>query len=629
MKIKTTILLLVLNALVFFFLLKQKSPFEIGDEGEDDRILSFAPPVHEVKRIEIQAGEDHYSLEKLGTEWFVNEPIQWAANPFAVRRMISRLDAGEAQVVFPVTDIIQRNQTLDDFGLQDPKISLTLGFEEKDYILSFGAPVEIGDRVYMLTPGKDEIVVVDSGLLQPFLLSAEELKADSILSIPLFEVESVIVEFTPEGARQRFKKKDQKWMIDSPFSAIASHEAMQSALDKLLNLDAQILGELPPEQIDIQHFNAVCRIEVIGNRRNEVLLLNHFLVNGEPSEDFYLAKMEGRKTYFVLSRPEVDRWRTASNDFRKKNLFEFSPESVTKLEIFEHTEVSSQISFLRLENNDWKCFSESEVYTKPDSFELDAPMVYEALDLLQSLIVMDFVNDTPTAEDLEVYGLSEPLMTITVEADRVFTLEVGNGVEESAQFYAKLRESDGIVTVANEILELFTTDPFHYRNRNLTLFEEDAGFSYFVLGAKESESQLDSRSIESFLENSQQELAVEDAQARIQAIEALLRDFRSEGFLKTEELEEGIGFPFELRFYSDVGSELGRLELTDRLAGSLQIGRLEDEEHLILLPVEMIDALFPLLHDLRIPEEHEFPEEKAPEPEEVEVSEEETSDNES
>ena len=100
MKLRTTFLLLFLNAVVFFFLIRQESPFEMKDQMGKDEISILPFPMTEATGIEVSGSSlqtPYHLLAKEG-QWRIVQPIEWDANAFAVRRMISRLEAAEVSV---------------------------------------------------------------------------------------------------------------------------------------------------------------------------------------------------------------------------------------------------------------------------------------------------------------------------------------------------------------------------------------------------------------------------------------------------------------------------------------------------------------------------------------------------
>ena len=59
------------------------------------------------------------------TGWFLTRPIEWRANPNAVSRIISDLQFLEHETSFAVRDVVKNGQSLADYGLDHPKLTVS------------------------------------------------------------------------------------------------------------------------------------------------------------------------------------------------------------------------------------------------------------------------------------------------------------------------------------------------------------------------------------------------------------------------------------------------------------------------------------------------------------------------
>lgn len=633
MKFKTTLLLIVLNIVVFFFLLRQESPFDLKEKITNED-LSFLPfPMAEATGIEVlgEGVEQSYRLKRVENNWILETPIEWAANPFAVRRMISRLESTDATIHFPVSDIQSRNQTLADFGLENPEFLVRVWFESEVFEFAFGAPVEIGDRLYLLSPDKDEILVVKANILLPFLMGLDDLRLKQLFSIPEFEIQSLLVEFNDEGTRRRFTRSESKWMIDTPFLAKANGERVQSAIDRLVNYDVQIVGSSVGDQLKVNHFNSFARFEVIGNRRNSTLLVSQYMINGEVNPDFYRGRLEGTETIFLIPQEEIDWWRTSQSRLRERQILAFKLEDISKLELLEHTESPSNLRILKLENENWKMYTGLQVGSAVD-YAVDPALVVDTLARLSNLVALEFVIDNPSSVDLEEFGLLEPSREIVIEGAITLRLQAGMITEDGQGIYVKLEDSSSVYLAANEVFEEISSDPLDYRERSIRLMDPDTEVSYFTIEDMEQGGVIHNQTLEDLVDSSVQSIEIEDAKAIDASMRVILREFAVAGFVDQTFDPEGIDWDAEnltwryrLSYFTNYTEmqKIGEMYLTKRLSGTGQLAYIPSRDLIVKLNQNMIDVLHPLLFDPRIPEEYlpPVPIEKMEPNQEVEESE--------
>lgn len=614
MKLRTTLLLVVLNAVVFFFLLRQESPFDLRTRMGSAEAGILKRPMSEVVgiRVEGKTLEQPYHLILEQGRWRIQEPVQWDANAFAVRSMISQLEAAEVSVRFPVSDIQNRQQSLADFGLEDPHCVVHLDYGDDVRTFAFGAPVEINDQLYLLGPDRQEIWVVRSGLIQPFLIGLSDLRSSSLFSIPVFEVRSFLVEFTDDGSRRRFTRDESGWIMDTPFLAEANTERVQGAIHRLVNHEVDASTLVPGEvgQQEVTHFNAIARFEVIGNRRNSTLLVSRYLVNGEAHPSLYLARFEGAATTFLLPRLEIDWWRTSQSSLRERHFLNLDPAAISKVEIVSGTQEPRTLRLLRLENDQWRIYAGESSVDLVD-FLADGPTVVEILAELNDLIALEFVNDDPSTSDLDAYGLQEPSLTVTLEGDQTQRLQVGAAAEQPQRSYAKLAGNNSVYLVATEVLSRLRLEPLHYRNRSIDLLPGGESLAAAEILNRQSGHITDLRSVQALQESAIQPLSGEDAEGVIAALQVMMRHFRADGFLDAS-VSDGIlhyggvemKLAFEMKLWSDGNPDPeSTLWLTRRLSGSEQYAWIAEQDLVVKLPQSIVDVLHPLLFATELPEE--------------------------
>ncbi len=286
------------------------------------------------------------------------------------------------------------------------------------------------------------------------------------------------------------------------------------------------------------------------------------------------------------------------------------------------------LRLLKLENDQWKIYSGETVAELVD-YEGDAALISELLGSMNDLIILTFVNDNPTDLELDLYGLSNPRMSVVLESGQTTVLEMGSVSEDGQKVYLRKEGSESVYLVSNEIVERLTLDPLKYRSRFVSLIPEGAVVSGFQIVDRRDQHVTNAQSVESLMESSIQPLDIENAEAIFRAVKALLTDFSVNGFLDAtvegEFLNYGVlevELPFEMLVFAEGEQNVSAsMKLSKRLSGSEQVAWLNDQTLAVKLSQDLVDMIHPLIYQTIVPEEW-APAEPAPEVSETETSEE-------
>ena len=164
MRFKFTVFLLALNVITFGLILSLKKKTEQADTQTGGLSGMIGREVIEADRIELKSTslDALWILEKDGSSWKMTAPMQWPANYFAINRILNQLQFLEEEASFSISEIKQTGQTLADYGLEEPWLTLTVSNEDESIELSVGTPTEIGNNSYLLGPSKQNVFVVST-----------------------------------------------------------------------------------------------------------------------------------------------------------------------------------------------------------------------------------------------------------------------------------------------------------------------------------------------------------------------------------------------------------------------------------------------------------------------------------
>lgn len=480
MRTKVTLALIFLNVALFFYIYK----FErFGDVkvGPENRPLVLGAEAADIRLLEVTSSVPgaSYSLTRKRDTWSLTKPLDWPANPHAVAAIVNGLQLLKHETAFSVADLAKSNLSLADYGLDKPKI--VVAFSSSDPTLSGGAlrplsELRIGDttkdgkRVYVLSPDRERVHIVTRSLLDSLTVSQEQLRADTLLSIKVFEAKSLGVvqssaaeatRSTAPGVRVRIRWDGTRWTFESPHTARANKTGVELVINHLARLQAKSFPATAPSAAAAP----TLRITIEGNNRIETLFIGERVpppavgttaatpataANAEPSTEFY-AQLEGRNAIFTVAVPNslLETLRNAQTELRESRFLEFDPAAVTKIELSSPMQPNqAPLTLQRLEPPPgqpanaalpWQVVRRGDGAQGPQTLPAHRAAVQRLLEQLSLLSARAFTSDSPTSADLETWGFNRPLreVTLTVAGSTTpLVLRIGTNSNHTA-FYAR------------------------------------------------------------------------------------------------------------------------------------------------------------------------------------------------
>ena len=167
--------------------------------------------------------------------------------------------------------------------------------------------------------------------------------------------------------------------------------------------------------------------------------------NETPTKNALYVQVAGQREVCVAPIALYDRAAQSLNALRSRTAIEFTPASVTRLEI----KSADRVIELKKSGANW-------TIARPLIARADQDKIGELLGDLGGLRVQDFVSEDP--KELHAFHLDEPDREVTI-----FTGEVGKTLllgrsptNDAGKVYAKLKSADSIFTLAVEPVKKFT-----------------------------------------------------------------------------------------------------------------------------------------------------------------------------
>lgn len=643
MRTKVTLVLIFLNVALFFFIFKFERNWRTEAASLEARRRVLGQEAANIRSLEInRTVGGAVSLVRNRDNWFLTKPLDWPANPHAVSSVLHDLQLLEHETSFRVADLAKTNQSLADYGLDQPRI--TVAFSSGDNAAGAGAPppptvLRIGDltkdgkRLYILSPDGERVHVVGRALIDSLSFPLEQLRADTLLTIPVFEARSLGVQTAnPEqdrsgaatGVRTRIRRDGARWAFETPIIARASKTAVDLAINNLNAL--QPLSFSPPPPAAAPSLAPELRITIEGNNRHETLFLGERIppTAGQPATTpptiGYYAQLEGRNALFTVAVPAslVDSLRNAQESLREKRILDFDPRSVTAITLASPLQSGATLTLQRLDNPPgaapeaaapWQIIERGDGAQAPRPWPADRAAVQRLLEMLTLLSAENFKSDAPSRADLEDWGFNRPEREVRLTLSSSATSTVLSfGTDARRNVYARVGTptdpGSSIYTVNLDLGREFPITALAWRDRNLREpLPAGARFTSLKLTDLETKQVVFETAFgptgEPTIPASDPK-ALTDLLAQLRALRA--RSILQAGFTERVavagderpwryQLEAGVALP------GGAGGELTsnlNLLLTERLSGTEQYAGAKDLDLVFALEQPFLDAIWSL-----------------------------------
>lgn len=476
MKLKTTIILLIVAAIgiSYIFIYERKQlPHEEWERLQKKVIPDFKASM--IKKIELSNESGKIILEKSGDNyWHIVEPLKLRSDNSEVNSILS-----EFEFMYKVGSFKKEGDKpfdLHDYGLDDPKISITMytdipakpdkiqvtGPKDK-YTVFVGQKLAAGDNVYIKLDTSDEVTVVPGTLVDKVNKNILDLRSKWVFS---FDKEAVdTIQIKTKEYNIVCNRKGNFWRLAEPVNDLADLEKIKDILGKFKNLQIDRTDFVTEDSGDLVKYGLDSpRFTVVINEKG----VEQSIAFGHSLDNKVYAKRSDEPTIFFLKDTILADLSKKPNDLRDKKVVRFDSigtYGINKLEIKTPTDVIAIEKSLDL---DWKL-------TKPINIYADQDTVKNFIEKIKTLEIEDFVSDKPT--DLSVYGLKDPVFEISVtkEEDKALAkFYIGNKLPDGTKCYVKRVGEDPVYAVPTaEFYDKIENPLLSFRDRLVCDFNRD------------------------------------------------------------------------------------------------------------------------------------------------------------
>ena len=654
MRTKVTLVLIFLNVALFFFIFRFERNWRTEAETLETRRRVLGPEAADIRALTLTspATGATIGLVRQRDTWSLARPLSWPANQHAVSSMVNELHLLEHLATFSVAEAARNKQSLADYGLEKPRLiveftsgdpAATGGATRPPTRLLLGDPTPDGKRLYVLSPDGQRVHVVNRSLLDNLSLPVDQLRADTVLSVRVFEARSLSLQLAADpgragGAPPRVRilrdGATQRWRFAAPHTAAASKSAVELRINELNALKAGTFNPTPAPAT-LPAAAPALRITLEGNNRTETLYLGEAVprpaaapATPAPGTELF-GQLEGRDALFTVLVPNelLETLRNAQESLREKRFLEFDPAAVTALTLASPLQSNQPpVTLQRLEGTAgqaregeqaWQVVYRTEGESAPRTMPADPAIVRAALQRLNLLTAESFKSDAPSNNDLEEWGFNRPAREVTLAvsgAAAPLVLRLGVDANRSVH-YARVgtptEPGASIYTVASELLNDLPLAPTAWRQRAIT---EPLPAVARITALKLTDLTDRKVVMELTLDAAGQPTPAPRDAAALATVLTALRQVRAREFVPGGFAERiyaaGEDRPWRFQLEALItqpdgaGQAVNRpltLLLTERLGGALQFAGVRELDVAFSLEQPLVDALWSLTYGSRDP----------------------------
>lgn len=313
----------------------------------------------------------------------------------------------------------------------------------------------------------DQIFEINGDGLKNIFVSVDQIRDPMLARINA--ADAIKCEIQQGSTSLSLVKKEGRWKIESPVQADADPEKVNELLTKLSTLEARGADIIDnPKLLDFALEKPENKITVTLEEETKSLVKDKPVEKKTRSVTYSLGKKDAKakKLYVAVDGfprvnfvDEVVATLAArpAMAYRGKRILDLATTDINAINIKTK---SSDISFSKAPEGKW-------VILNPKGVEIDDPKVSQLANSLSTFEVAQFLEETPTKEDLaNKFGLDNPIITLEIGlADAKKPMKkmlVGKPLTDKPGFFARLGTEGPVFVINNELVASLQKDTLSY-----------------------------------------------------------------------------------------------------------------------------------------------------------------------
>ena len=382
-----------LGAYIYFVTWEQEE-----NPGSDrEKVFSSldAESLQEV-RVKAESG-DTTTVRKEGDSWRIVAPLAAEASSSDVSSLTAALEQLE------IVRVVDENPPdLGEYGLASPLIEIEFSASDASGSgrLLVGEQTPTGGNLYAKRGDAPRVFLIPAYQKNSLDQSTFDLRDKTLLDFERAKVEAVDIS---AGKRSlQFAKRDGDWRLTSPISARADSGTVEGLVSRLETAQVRSVATEEPTAEELKKFGLEPpRASVTlnqGSARATVAL------GSETDDGAVYARDLSRPTVFTVEKSLADELQKETDDFRRRDAFEFRAFNATRAEL---TRNGQAVVFERVKGEGENA-ADSWRRQSPNPAEVDRSKVETLLAGLADIRATSFTQSTSGT------GLNDPALVVNV-----------------------------------------------------------------------------------------------------------------------------------------------------------------------------------------------------------------------
>jgi len=360
-----------------------------GESEARDKVFTIEAPA--IQRLDIKASSgEETKLEKQDDTWRLVSPVEAAADATAVSDVTGTLASLEIQRV-----VDEKPADYAEYGLAPPRLEVAFaGADGADRQLQIGGKTPTGGDLYARVAGQDRVFLVQAYLESSLDKKPFDLRDKSVLKFTRSDVDSVTID---RGGRTiQLAKSGSDWRLKRPLDARAEYGTVEGVIGRIESgRMSAITAEGPDLDLKAYGLDEPATTVIIGAGSASATL-----EVGKADDGKVYARDPSRPLVFTIDKGIADELDKDAGDFRQKDLFEFRPFNVTRIEFVRGDRTDT---FEKVKGDDGDTWRR----TAPEEKDVDTSKMDAVLSAFSNLRAQSFVDSTGGA------GLERPAVVVT------------------------------------------------------------------------------------------------------------------------------------------------------------------------------------------------------------------------
>jgi hypothetical protein len=460
---KTTVVLTAIALGVFvylkFFELKQPGTEEARRQAQN--VVNFDRD--KIDGIVIQNRDEKIELRRRDKRWRLETPIKDLADSSLIDNLLWDLGNWRKDATISAKEI-DADKTLNEYGLNKPKLRLKLIGQDKPPAILFGKDAALEGKMYVRFEDSKEVYLAGQSIKKDIDKKPEEFRDRKLTDLITAQVSRVILK-TPAGEMELQKKGDH-WEILKPLRAPGDDQ-------KIGDLIAQVTASRIQQFVADDHGDL--HAYGLADPRGAITLFTQedkqgqlLQIGGVPEKetDQIYVRFAPRGFVYTIPKKIEEILNTKPDDLRDRHLVRIDTNILDRITI--DAPGKSKTVLARKDEN-WTIASRNNA-------PANSGEVRRFIDTLQNERVTKFVEDV--ASNLPKYGLDKPQLQLTFSSfasDDTAETKAGEqpfatvafGNVDGDNVYARRADEPFVVAVRRGLLDQISVDPLQWQELSI------------------------------------------------------------------------------------------------------------------------------------------------------------------